>query len=332
MYEEYGRNNYERNNYGGYPNQPMQHYQRDPYDGFDMPPAYPDFGGYNAPQWRNRQMPGNEPWMPQSAPRSPAPAQTNPIEGCEHSAAAVRQCRSYDPSLNLEKIPGYKDGDPEQDYLGVQQRKIWYLLWCQENGCEPCIQVSGVSMVGEFLQVSAKVLIDGKVVGQDIAGIPARSASGDPRIIQTLATQATGRALADAGFGTLFCNKRSEIGDELPCDGGVTPPEQQKPAEKPAAPRKRASAQPRQSPTEEKKEAPERRNRYAVPQTNAPIADASMSFEEASNFVVQTGGVFDGMTLSQLFESHPKALATLSNAEDETLRIAVKAFMEGLNA
>lgn len=244
----YNEECYARNNYGGYPNQPMrQDYRRGPYDDFDMPPAYPDFGGYNAPQWRNRQMPGNEPWMPQSTPRNPAPAQTNPIEGCEHSAAAVRQCSSYDPSLNLEKIPGYKEGDPEQDYLGVQQRKIWYLLWCQENGCEPCIQVSRVSMVGEFLQVSAQVLIDGKVVGQDIAGIPTRSASGDPRIIQTLATQATGRALADAGFGTLYCNKRSEIGDELPCDGGVTPPEQKKPAEKPSAPRKRANEQPRQN-------------------------------------------------------------------------------------
>lgn len=331
MYNEY----YERNNCGGYPNRPMQqNYQREPYDDFDVPPAYPDFGGYNAPPRRNRQMPGNETWMPPIAPCNPAPAQTNPIEGCEHSAAAIRQCRSYDPSLNLEKIPGYKDGDPEQDYLGVQQRKIWYLLWCQEHGCEPCIQVSRVSMVGEFLQVSAQVLIDGKVVGQDIAGIPARSASVDPRIIQTLATQATGRALADAGFGTLYCNKRSEIGDELPCDGGVTPPEQQKPSEKPSAPRKRASAQPRQTPpVEEKKEAPVQRNRYAAPQTNAPIAsDASMSFDEASNFVVQTGGVFDGMTLSQLFDNNPKAVAMLSNAEDEKLRIAVKVFMEGLNA
>ena len=148
----YNEECYARNNYGGYPNQPMQqNYRREPYDDFDMPPAYPDFGGYNAYPRRNRQMPGNGPWMPQSAPCNPAPAQTNPKEGCEHSAAAVRQCSSYDPSLNLEKIPGYKEGDPEQDYLGVQQRKIWYLLWCQENGCEPCIQVSRVSMVGDFL-------------------------------------------------------------------------------------------------------------------------------------------------------------------------------------
>lgn len=330
----YNEECYERNNYGGYPNRPMQqNYQRNPYDDFDVPPAYPNFGGYNAPQWRNRRMPGNEPWMPQSTPRNPVPAQTNPREGCEHSAAAVRQCSSYDPSLNLEKIPGYKEGDPEQDYLGVQQRKIWYLLWCQENGCEPCIQVSRVSMVGEFLQVSAQVLIDGKVVGQDIAGVPARNVAGDPRIIQTLATQATGRALADAGFGTLYCNKRSEVGDELPCDGGVTSPEQKKPAEKPTAPRKRASEQSKQTPVEKKKEAPVQRNRYAVPQTNAPVAsDACMSFEEASNFLVQTGGIFDGMTLSQLFDNNPKALAVLSTAEDEKLRIAVKVFMEGLNA
>ena len=188
-------------------------------------------------------------------------------------------------------------------------------------------------MVGEFLQVSAQVLIDGKVVGQDIAGVPARNVAGDPRIIQTLATQATGRALADAGFGTLYCNKRSEVGDELPCDGGVTSPEQKKPAEKPTAPRKRASEQSKQTPVEKKKEAPVQRNRYAVPQTNAPVAsDACMSFEEASNFLVQTGGIFDGMTLSQLFDNNPKALAVLSTAEDEKLRIAVKVFMEGLNA
>ena len=57
-----------------------------------------------------------------------------------------------------------------------------------------------------------------------------------------------------------------------------------------------------------------------------------MSFEEASNFLVQTGGIFDGMTLSQLFDNNPKALAVLSTAEDEKLRIAVKVFMEGLNA
>lgn len=137
--------------------------------------------------------------------------------------AQIRKC-SFKPEehfINLE-IDGQKK---PRYYLTVDWRLFWLQLWCQENGKEynveeqPVVPIPGTA----WIQTVCTVVIDGKIAGQGIGGINLNGPKGGDYAIQSCATIAKGRALANAGFGSVFTSaSESESGGiEIPCDSGV---------------------------------------------------------------------------------------------------------------
>ena len=82
----------------------------------------------------------------------------------------------------------------------------------------PVESIQGTS----FIQSSCTVYIDGEAAGHGIGGINLSGSKGGDYCIQSCATIAKGRALANAGFGSVFSSALdSENGADIPCDGGM---------------------------------------------------------------------------------------------------------------
>ena len=139
----------------------------------------------------------------------------NNSEQVEKSARSIRAC-SYNASANMIEV-SYED--KKELYLEVKYRVLWFLTYCQEHGLTGLIDDSDVRYLpdAQMLVATTVIYIDGAVVGKSTAGIP--YAAGDQiRAVQMAATAAKGRALANAGFGTVSYS--SEDGD-IPCDAGI---------------------------------------------------------------------------------------------------------------
>ena len=135
----------------------------------------------------------------------------------------VRKC-SFRPEEHFIKIR-FQNSDLESYYLEVKWRRFWFLVYCKENGIksysieeQPAAMIAGTSLV----QSVCVVKMDGEIAGQ---GIGAYSVSGTDFFYaaQQAATIAQGRALANAGFGSVFTSaSASESGGrEVPCDSGL---------------------------------------------------------------------------------------------------------------
>ena len=135
---------------------------------------------------------------------------------------ALRRC-SFDPKshlINLESDSNKK----ARLYLTVEWRVYWFQTWCQENGKSYLIEESPVESIQgtSFIQSSCTVYIDGEAAGHGIGGINLSGSKGGDYCIQSCATIAKGRALANAGFGSVFSSALdSENGADIPCDGGM---------------------------------------------------------------------------------------------------------------
>ena len=127
--------------------------------------------------------------------------------------AQIRKCsfRPEEHFINLE-IDGQKK---PRYYLTVDWRLFWLQLWCQENGMEYCVEEQPVAILPgtTWIQTVCTILIDGKIAGQGIGGINLNGPKGGEYAIQSCATIAKGRALANAGFGSVFTSaSESESG------------------------------------------------------------------------------------------------------------------------
>ena len=135
----------------------------------------------------------------------------------------VRPC-SFDPSthlINLEVDPN----KPQRPYLTVDMRVHWFQTWCQENGKKYFIEENFVEAIPStsFIQSKCLVYVDGEVVGVGVGGFNLNGHKDPDYCIQTCQTIAKGRALANAGFGSVFSStQESENGSDIPCDSGVT--------------------------------------------------------------------------------------------------------------
>ncbi len=133
----------------------------------------------------------------------------------------IRKC-SFNPAEHLIKIKFEKTG-VESFYLPVYWRLVWFEVYCQEMEYEQyAILENDPQMIGNYISASATVEIDGKTVGRAIGGCYIGK-EGVEYAIQQAGTIAKGRALANAGFGTvLSAADVSENGNSEPVvDGGI---------------------------------------------------------------------------------------------------------------
>ena len=134
----------------------------------------------------------------------------------------LRKC-SFEPKEHLINLESDSNKRPRL-YLTVEWRVYWFQTWCQENGKSYLIEERPVEIVSgtNFIQSSCTVYIDGEAAGHGIGGINLNGSKGGDYCIQSCATIAKGRALANAGFGSVFSSALdSENGADIPCDGGM---------------------------------------------------------------------------------------------------------------
>lgn len=135
----------------------------------------------------------------------------------------ARKC-SYDPMQDLIDVT--YDNDKHSAYLQVPHRLIWFATYCAEKGFTGFVDDGDVKYIPELalIQATASVFINGTMVGRSSAGcaITAGDYESINNAIQTAATRAKGRALANAGFGTpptMEGGNPAEDGNNYPCDG-----------------------------------------------------------------------------------------------------------------
>lgn len=237
--------------------------------------------------------------------------------------AELRKCRDFHPEEHFIKV-SFQDSNRESYYLEVKWRTFWFLAYCEENGLRGRIEEHPVEILPgtNLVQAVCSVYIDGDLVGKGVGGTILRD---NMYAVQQAATIAKGRALANAGFGTVFSSASTNEsgGQEIPCDGGlrvdevtadffvrsrndphnsmddgeasdpteadVAPaPVQTTPAPAPAP------AQPAPAPVQFPKYQPQF---AAAPQTD----DKPMTFEEARDFVVNINHEYKGKTLGEVY-------------------------------
>lgn len=140
----------------------------------------------------------------------------NPNEDIE-----VRSC-SYVPRHDMIKV-SYENGKEEM-YLEVKYRVKWFQTYCKENGIRGSIDDSETSFIPalNMIKAVAVVRMDDWEAGRSAAGVVVNPSDPESysRALQTVCTFAKGRALANAGFGTL--NSRVDDGDFAACDSGYS--------------------------------------------------------------------------------------------------------------
>ena len=128
----------------------------------------------------------------------------------------VRNCMGYNPAEDLIEV-AYEGQESKELFLKVQNRVLWFHQYLMERGLPGVIDDSETWYIpgAKLLLAKAEVSINGQVVGRACAGTYYSPEIGaqDPTICQTVATQAKGRALANAGFGTADCVEQPKAED-----------------------------------------------------------------------------------------------------------------------
>ncbi len=95
-------------------------------------------------------------------------------------------------------------------YLEVKHRKDWFLRWCRQNNFSGVLDDSEITYnpASKMVEGKATVYVDGKVIGKSAACKPYdpdHPENNSMTVFQDVGTIAMGRALANAGFGTVNC-------------------------------------------------------------------------------------------------------------------------------
>lgn len=278
--------------------------------------------------------------MSESKEAMEAIAQTDAMAG--GTEYALRQC-SFDPKAHLINL----ENDPEKKprlYLTVEWRVYWFQLWCQENEKRflieehPAEPIQGTS----FLQSRCTVFIDGEPAGIGVGGFNLNGSKPVDYCVQTCLTIAKGRALANAGFGSVFSSAlEGENGADVPCDAGmgtnffVFPPQSIGPSggnpmtgNLNATPNPSPSTQAVSSMANEAFVLPPSKFGPAFTEPTPPVrkateipetANAPKTRDEALKFVVPLKGAWEGHALSEVMAKDPgsvKYYATKSRNAD----------------
>lgn len=138
--------------------------------------------------------------------------------------ATPRICATFDPSRYLSAF--VYDNGTQESYLEVKYRVMWAQCWAMEHRVNLQILEQDVTFVPELRMLFATCIIkiDDVEAARGTAGryVP-EDVSGMNSVVQSVATCAKGRALANLGFGTLNCSV-SEVGDNLPPESGMSIP------------------------------------------------------------------------------------------------------------
>lgn len=133
----------------------------------------------------------------------------------------INKCE-YDAQRGLIEVD-WNEGRGSELYLPVNHRVQWFLSYCSENNLTPMIDESEIHFYPEMQLVTAtvRIYINGELRSTSIAskwidGTDPYNLSG---IVQSAATAAKGRALANMGFSSLACAPNEE-GDGIPVDAG----------------------------------------------------------------------------------------------------------------
>ena len=271
-------------------------------------------------------------------------ASTDAIGGADY---VLRKC-SFNPKEHLINLENDPNKTPRL-YLTVEWRVYWMQVWCQENGKKFAIKERPVELLPgtNYIQTSCSVLIEGEESSEGIGGINLAGAKGGDYSIQSCATIAKGRALANAGFGSVFSSALdSENGADVPCDGGMgtnffvfkpqflgpnagNPLSGQAPAPAPAQPAPAPAPAPVQQPAAQQPNmtpqpfAPAFTEQPARKATEVPATgNAPKTREEALNFIVTMKGTWYGHPLSEVMAKSPKDVKWYSTCRDADLKAA----------
>jgi len=129
-------------------------------------------------------------------------------ENTKRTLPEVRAVEGYDPAAKMIKI--MDQNNRESLYLEVKYRKDWFLRWCQANGKQGLLDDSEIAYnpTSKMVEGKAFIYVEGKLFAKSIAAKPydpERMADFSSTIFQDVGTIAIGRALANAGFGTVNC-------------------------------------------------------------------------------------------------------------------------------
>lgn len=229
------------------------------------------------------------------------------FELCE-GVDELRKC-SFKPDEHFVRIPGFKPEDGESYYLEVKWREFWFQRYCDEQGIQqrsieelPVTLIAGTS----FLQAVAVVKMNGDVIGRGVGGY--NIANGDiAYAVQIASTIAKGRALANAGFGTVFSSSRTSEsgGAEIPCDSGVKTSEffiRRSPKNPMFVTANEQALKSEQIDVKPENNAPAEDNRPA------PAPAGGMTREDALRFQVTVRGKHYGEALGDVMGKDPKAV------------------------
>ena len=274
---------------------------------------------------------------------------------------ALRKC-SFVPKDHLINLNKDDPAKPPRLYMTVEWRVYWLQIWCQENGMRYLIEERPVELIPgtTFIQSHCTVYIDGEPAGHGIGGINLNGIKGNDYAVQSCATIAKGRALANAGFGSVFSSTLdSENGADIPCDSGMgsdffvfkpqplgpvsgnpmsapaIPPVQnvEAPAARPtqnaappaSVPPTPAVVQPPVPTFEPAPIQPVTRKATSVPKTeNAP-----KTREEALAFLVPMRGMWYNHPLSEVLEKAPQDVEFFRTCRFADLRAAAELLLNG---
>lgn len=193
---------------------------------------------------------------------------------------ALNQVAGFDPTMLLIQL------DTNEYYLPVQARLLWFRLkYPAGRIVKKYLQLDDAAAV-----VEAQVFPDAEAKNCIATGIARRVSKNDDiygeRYVECAETAAVGRGLAEAGFGTQFCDIHSDYEDLSDL------------ADAPVSPSQAAAAP--------------KNNRPAAPTEKRSPAASQMTVKEAASVVIPFGN-HAGKTLGQLAKETPNELSWYAN-------------------
>lgn len=205
---------------------------------------------------------------------------SEPLYKRSKAVAKLNRVEGFDP-MELARVI-QKEGQEPQLYLDVKFRKLWFRL------CNPRGKISKkiLSLQENMAVVEAKIYLDKDDLedGYIASALSQKFRTEDPqfgdKFLETAETAATGRALADAGYGIQFVE--SEENDPNQVDAGIPLPQGSS------------------------------GNGQAVPvldpRTAVEELIRSLNYEQAKAVIIPGNGVNSGKTMGQLAIENPASL------------------------
>ncbi len=186
--------------------------------------------------WKKQQK-----GLPVCSYRPERPESEDTVKADRNGYPDLRKC-GYDPSWDMIEVAHGGTGEEavRKMYLEVKYRVFWFNRWCEENskvGVIDCSEHREEPLM-PGVSVNARIFVDGVLYGCASAGeayIPGDYAH-NARAIQTAGTRALGRALANAGFGTIASGGPAEENGPLESEGTAVPGEERTDRDKKGTP------------------------------------------------------------------------------------------------